>query len=154
MCDYNPYHPHYTYTFEAVNESPFANQQNIDTVHQLKINRPFLAPNIMKLYKEDLKTNYFGCEKSLKVVHPYTMGKTGFVVFSFHDIPDSQDTKTTFSSFVILGHDGVMNCSSILKTCKTPYLMYLNKDGSLSEYSGPVNAIQLKNYLSLSFPKC
>jgi hypothetical protein len=113
-----------------------------------------LANGVMKLYKEDLRTNYFGCDKYLKLVHPYTMGKTGFVVFSFHDMPDSQDTKTTFSSFVILGETGVMNSGAILKTCRVPFLMYLNSDGFLSEYSGPVNPIKLKQYLAAPRPHC
>lgn len=149
MCDNNPYHPHYTYTFETV-PTPVPNNPTISTIARLKVNRPFLAPGVMKLYKEDLKTNYFGCKKYLRLEHPYTLGKTGFVVFSFHDMPDSQDTKTTFSSFVILENTGIMNCSEILKTCKVPFLMYLNSDGYLSDYSGGINSVQLKNYLAMS----
>lgn len=152
--DYTAYQPHYTYTFESINDTPFENTPNINTIPRLNINRPMLAKNVMKLYKEDLKTNYFGRQKNLRLVHPYTLGKTGFVVFSFHDIPDSQDTKTTFSAFVILGNDGVRNSDYILKTCKIPYLMYLRPDGNLTEYSGPINGAQLKQYLNLPQPNC
>ena len=85
MCENNntSYHPHYTYTFESTNESPFESTPNIDTLPRLIVNRPMLANGIMKIYKEDLHTNYFGCTKYLKLNHPYTLGKTGFVVFSF-----------------------------------------------------------------------
>ena len=158
MCDNNnnPYHPHETYTFEGVNSSPFEgnNTTPIGTIKQLMINRPMLARGVMKLFKEDLKTNYFGCKKYLRVIHPYLMNKTGFVVFSFHDMPDSQDTKTTFSSFAIMGDDGLMNCGNILKTCKIPYLMYFGKDGYLSEYSGPINGYQLRQYVAMRNPSC
>lgn len=155
MCDdYTAYHPHYTYTFEAQNKTPFENNTVINSIPQLKVNRPMLADGVMKLYKEDLHTNYFKRQKYLKLIHPYTLGKTGFVVFSFHDIPDSQDTKTIFSTFVILGKTGVANSEYLLRTCKIPFIMYLRSDGFLTEYSGPANPSQLREYLSLSLPNC
>lgn len=156
MCDdYTPYHPHHTYTFES-SQPPFITNKipSIRNIQELKLNRPMLANGVMKLYKEDIKTNYFGCKKYLKVEHPYILGKSGFVVFSFHDIPDSQDTKTTFSAFVILGQTGVCNCDAILKTCKVPFVMYLRPDGFLSEYSGPVNAEYFKKQIGSELPFC
>lgn len=153
MCDkYTAYHPHYTYTFEGLNTMPFCkNTMQNDTVAQLEINRPILANGVMKLYKEDIKISY---GRRLRVVHPFTQNKTGFVVFSFHDMPDSQDTKTTYSTFVILQDTGVMNCGTLFKTCKTPYIMYMRKDGYLSEYNGMANIEQLRNYLKSSSGSC
>lgn len=151
---YTAYHPHYTYTFDGLNGSPFDNRQKIDSISSLKVNRPMLADGVMKLYKEDIKTNYFGNKRQLRVEHPYTLGKSGFVVFSIYDMPDSQDTKTMFSAFVILKETGVMNCGSLLNTCKTPYLMYLRSDGYLSEYNGVVRVDQLRKYLKLGDGVC
>ena len=62
--------------------------------------------------------------------------------------------KTTFSAFVILGDTGVMNCGQLLKTCKVPYLMYLKPDGYLSEYTGPINIMQLKKHLAAPSAHC
>lgn len=134
------YHPFYTYTFEGFDTIPLKTTQRVpqqyETVTQLKYNRPMFANGVMKLYKEDIKIYYLGNKRQLRVIHPLTKNKSGFVVFSIHDMPDSQDTKTIYSSFVILEDTGIMNCGDILKTCKLPYIMYLNKNGYLSEYKG------------------
>jgi len=109
-----------------------------------------LSDGIMKLYKEDIKVYYDDCNgaRKLRVHHPYTKGKTGFVVFSFHDIPDSQDTKSTYSTFVIF-NNGIEGCRAILKTCKTPWIMYMREDGFLTEYKGPVNASSFAKFLRM-----
>ena len=141
-----PYHNFYTYTFDGyASNHPLGNTANIDTISKLIHNRPFIAPGIMKLYKEDIivhkiKTCYSTIpQKKLQIRHPYVNGKSGFVIFTLNDMPESQDTKTIYSSFVIL-QEGITMCDSIIKTCNHPSIMYFGPNGYLMEYNGPVNS--------------
>lgn len=149
--DLTPYHRFHTYTFDGM--QGMHQTCGIDTISQLKQNRPMIADGIMKLYKEDIKVYYDDgrCQRQrqLRVQHPYTNGKTGFVVFSFHDIPNSQDTKTTYTAFVIF-ENGIKRCPAILKTCKTPWIMYMRSDGFLTEYKGPVDVLSFGKFLGVS----
>lgn len=145
--DFSAYHPHYTYTFEGFNTPPFKRNDpfnvtkpmEINTISDLIVKRPMLAPNVMRLYKEDIKVVRSRNGKRLRIQHPYLAQKTGYVVFEYHDIPDSQDTKSIFSAFVILG-DLHTNGNAILKTCKVPFIMYMQPDGWLTEHVGLVRS--------------
>ena len=147
--NFNAYHPHFPYTFEGFNTPPFkrgdpsnpSKPMAINNISDLIVKRPMLAPNVMRLYKEDIKVlnPRSRTQKQLRIVHPSLRGQTGYVVFEYHDIPDSQDTKSIFSAFVILG-DLDTNGNAILKTCKVPFIMYMNTDGTLSEHTGFVRS--------------
>lgn len=141
--DFTAYHPHYTYTFEGINHNNTNNKNIFD--------RPMLAKGVMKLFKEDIKINYFRNKKQMKIVNPHTLGKSGIVVFSFHDMPHSQDTKTIFSSFVILRGSDIDLSGDIYNSLfsRTPQhlIMCLENDGYLHQLDGPINMRKLQQIL-------
>lgn len=151
MCDSsNTFTPFYSYTFDGYDKLPIPNvysQSQINTISDLYTKRPIVSPGVYKLFKQDLEPVILNGHKTLRVNHPLFRGKDGFVVFSYYDIPDSQDTKSIYSAYVILGQTGVMNSTTLLKSCRVPFLMYMNVDGFLMDYKGGVNAEQLKYYI-------
>lgn len=156
--DCSPYHPFHTFIFDgqSVNQRP-----KHDTIQDMFNHRNTFSKdgNVFQLQKCDFKIKKDG---SLRIVNPRVYNKTGFVLFSFHtyNIGWSQDTKSMYSAVAII-FDGQTSkelfsvnankiCNqtiSMLNTCKTPMLMFLNMDGSLSEFKGPINADALRKHI-------
>lgn len=133
--------------------------RNFNTIQDMINYRPVFNNdgNVFQLYKHDIQIQNNG---SLKIINPKVCNKNGFVLFSYHThhVGWSQDTKSMFTALVILLegdtkkelYSGCDNTMKLLKTCKTPMLMFLNKDGSLGEFQGPVNVDALMEYVNRS----
>ena len=158
----SPYHPFHTFIFDGQTNHPVNPQPKHATIQDMYSYRPTFTSdgNVFQLYKSDLQYNKNG---SLKIVNPKVCGKTGFVIFSFHtyNIGWSQDTKSMFSAVAIVddgqtgknlfsaGADALCTQTiGLLNTCKTPMIMFLNADGGLSEFKGPINVDALRGHIN------
>lgn len=96
------FHPFDTFTFDGKTKTPYIQLKNNfqeQTTRDIYLDRPKLAHNIIKLYKEDIRL----IDNKMQVIHPWTMSKSGFVVFLYHEVPECQDTKSIFTTIAILG---------------------------------------------------
>jgi hypothetical protein len=141
------YKTYHTYTFDGfVPNPPFKSNDKsdlnkpatINTISDLMYRRSMLAPNVMKLFKEDIKVVRCGplYQKRLRVVHSALQGQTGYVVIDFHNAPDSQDTKSIFTAFAIIGGLGVLNSKEtkcVIRSCQMPFILRMDSSGWLSK---------------------
>lgn len=132
------FHPFYTYTFDNSIENSFGNSFNDFTLsnpQQIYLKRPILGENMFKLYKEDIKLSILpDSSKQLQVIHPWTSGRDGHVLFQYHDAPDSQDTKSIFTTIVFLGGNSLnkASCYRNKYPASTMSIMKMDKYGILN----------------------
>jgi len=154
-----PYHPFHTFIFDGQPDHPVNPRPKHKTIQDMFKHRNTFSEdgNVFQLHKSDFRINRDG---SLRIINPKVRGKRGFVLFSYHtyNVGWSQDTKSMWSAVAII-FDGDTSkdlfstnaiCKqtiSLLNTCKTPMLMFLNLDGGLGEFRGPINANALHNYI-------
>lgn len=132
------FHHFYTYTFDNKNDKKIDkkidNNFTLSNPQQIYLKRPILGENIIRLYKEDIKLSTLpDSSKQLQVIHPWTTGRSGHVLFQYHDAPDSQDTKSIFTTIVFLGDDSLNKATCYYN--KYPYatmtIMQMDKYGVL-----------------------
>lgn len=148
-CDrsspYTPYTPFIDY--HPPHHLPHPEQLTIQDLFKY---RPTFSDdcNIFQLSKSDL---FVGPDGKLRVCHPRFKLKQGFIIFSYHtyNVGWSQDTKSMFSAIAIVGDgDAIQDlCEKTIKmlnTCKRGMLNFVNRDGVVCNYKGPVNVDALR----------
>ena len=145
ISNYTQYFPNFPFNLcTTQKEAPHS-------IARYHIDRPRLTKDgsIIQLYKEDF---IHLSKRRLEIVNPSIVGKNGFVLFRFLDSPDSQDTKTMWTAYLIFDLERQSSndeCERLLKTCKFPFLMYLQPNGALTEWRGPINLRALHRALNI-----
>lgn len=154
-----PYHPYKTFTHS--NHIDDTSQTRFRTIPEMFNHRKDLTADgtVFQLRKSDLVIDDCG---ELRVRSKRTKNQIGLILINFHTyhVGWSQDSKSMFSAIAMLlngtGLDTVgchrlcQKAIKYLRTCKHGSLFYLNPDGRLTEFAGPINAVNLKKYVMKS----
>lgn len=120
------YHPYHSFVFDDHNKIPIIPEQH----KSKKYDRYQPFDGVIKLYKNDIKTIRCKGGKKLRVVHPQLQNTSGFLVFLIHTIPDSQDTKTILSIYVLLNNFND-NYKQLSQKSSYSIIMQLRPNGEL-----------------------